>query len=160
MTVWNLFTRRQNKISKSSSNGERGHLLLLEMKAQQKRRENTSFLLTTTLSAALAGWKRYLGHSTIKILQVLADHPLLVHNLRTTGIYSNSDLLSGFTTEFFLDGAHIYLDILQSRELGLLVRAKRNVIMWGKLNFWKLAILLIFDLFLISLAVLMKVTKA
>lgn len=160
MTVWNLFTRRQNKISKSSSNGERGHLLLLEMKAQQKRRENTSFLLTTTLSAALAGWKRYLGHSTIKILQVLADHPLLVHNLRTTGIYSNSNLLSGFTTEYFLDGQHIYLDISQSRELGLLARAKNLAVTMAQSISWKHVIVLIVNLFLISLLVLMLITKA
>lgn len=156
MSVWNPFTPKQNKTSRSSKSLKKGLLQRLEILEPKERQANTSFLLTTTLSVALVGWRRYLGPSITQTLQVLVGRPSLQESLRITGTYSNTGLLSGFTTEFFLGEGQVFLDILQSQELGLLGRAKSHVITKVKWIFSKRVTVLIALTFFVLWAALMK----
>jgi len=156
MTAKNPFTDKLSRTLKLLLSQKKARLQSYAMKVLAEQKAKSSYLLTTTLSQALVGWRQYLGDSLTSLLEELVAQPSLQGSFEVTGTYSNTDLLSGSMTSFFLKDDHIFLAISCGQEHGLLVQLTKTAITKAKSISLKRAIPLIAEKSLRALAALMN----
>ena len=158
MTAKNLFTDKLSKILRSLSLEKKGSLLPSETQALGKREAATSYSLTTTLSAPLAGLPQSLRHlERDPIVVECRDLLSSLQNLDVIGTFSLSHSSSLYTISGFVEGTEAFLDISLSPELGPLELVMPPAITKEESIFWKLVIWLIVLMYFGLAVALMKV---
>lgn len=131
---------RQSSLAKSSQSQKRENWLISVIREPLKDEETSSSLLMTTLSRLLIGFIPSLTSSQILSLQASLAQLLSGKRYDATGTFSNTEWQRSYTISYFVKGENLCLAISCVRVRGQLEQAFRYAIMKVKSTFWKLAI--------------------
>lgn len=157
MTAKNPYTGKLSKTLKSLWSQKKGNLPLSVTKGQDAPKELTSYSLTTTLSAPLAGLPQSLKHlKKDPIVRECRGLLLSLQSFDVTGTFSLLSSSSPYTICGFVDGNEVFLDISHDQALGQPEPVIPPANTKGLSISLKLAICLSGLMFLMSLVGLMK----